>query len=378
MNMQTEKKNPFTPNFGQVPLEIAGRNDVINSLEYAFSNAPGDPALTSILVGARGNGKTALMSYIGKQMRTNGWIVVHTSCIPGMLEDIYIQTIRETKELLSTEKSYKVSATLKASFAILSGEIRIQPESISNASNWRLRITEIIEELNKLGIGLIITIDELDPKLDEMTTFASVYQMLIREERKVALIMAGLPNKVSGFLNNEKITFMRRATKFTLTAIPKYDVRNAFKATVERGGKTIAEEALDIAVDAINGFPFMLQLVGYRSFIAAGTRKRITKEDVRAGIAIAKNDLKDRVLKSTLDEISDTGIVFLQAMANDTEPSTISSVAKAMNQMESYVRTYHNRLLERGVIMDTSVVRGNKKFVFALPYMKEYLEEYER
>ena len=44
------------------------------------------------------------------------------------------------------------------------------------------------------------------------------------------------------------------------------------KRTIEDSGKRIEERALDQAVRTIGGFPFMMQLVGYRSWQEAGLK----------------------------------------------------------------------------------------------------------
>ena len=59
--MSARIRNPFTPSFGQIPLYMAGRDLVIDEIMRAFENGVGDPNLSTILIGARGSGKTALM-----------------------------------------------------------------------------------------------------------------------------------------------------------------------------------------------------------------------------------------------------------------------------------------------------------------------------
>ena len=64
--------NPFTPNFGQAPLYIAGRSFLTGEIERALDRGLGDPALASILVGPRGTGKTALLSHLGSYAEGHG------------------------------------------------------------------------------------------------------------------------------------------------------------------------------------------------------------------------------------------------------------------------------------------------------------------
>lgn len=57
-------RNPFTPTFGAVPIYLAGRQRVLENMRQAFADRYGNPNLSTILIGARGTGKTALMSCI--------------------------------------------------------------------------------------------------------------------------------------------------------------------------------------------------------------------------------------------------------------------------------------------------------------------------
>jgi len=367
-------KNPFTPSFGQIPCQIAGRKDVMTELDYAFDNAPGDPSLTSVFVGARGTGKTALLTYYAKEMAGEGWISVNVFCLPGMMEDIYLQTMRNAAHLLDVESTTNITATVKAAVAGFGGELKLEKEKKEALSNWRTRMTDLIQKLNAIGTGLLITIDEINPKEPEMTQFIAVYQMWIREERKVALLMAGLPNNVSSLISSGDISFLRRASQYEFPMIPEYEVADCFRHTIEIGGKSIGDEALDIATEAIGGFPFMLQLVGYRAFMHAGENAEVSAEDVTEGIRMAVRDLKYRVLKPTLDEVSDMGISFLRAMAEDEESSLMTDIAERLGKTASYVSTYRGRLIAQGVIE----ARGRNQVVYALPFLREFLSEYGR
>ena len=70
--MSARIRNPFTPSFGQIPLYMAGRDLVIDEIMRAFENGVGDPNLSTILIGARGSGKTALMSLLAHEAQGFG------------------------------------------------------------------------------------------------------------------------------------------------------------------------------------------------------------------------------------------------------------------------------------------------------------------
>lgn len=352
---------------------MAGRDELISELLYAYDNAPGDPALTTILIGARGTGKTALMTYVANRAQEQGWISVNVTCMKGMLEDIYLQTLRNANHILNADgKGGLAKLSVKASAGIISTETDFKYPRDDTAANWRIRVTDVLEKLNEQNVGLLITIDEVNPALDEMILFAGIYQLLIREERKIALLMAGLPHNVSLLLNDVSVSFLRRSSQKYLGRIEDYDVEKAFQETAESGGKRVTANALKLASEGIYGFPFMLQLVGFRAWKESGDKTEINSNDIAAGICLAKKDMETRVLKTTLDEVPDVGLQFLTAMLKDKESSSLSDIAQRMGKSSSYVSNYRKRLLDQGLIEQSA--RG--KIQFALPMLRNYLEEY--
>ena len=141
-------KNPFTPTFGSVPPFLAGREHILRDINRGFINGPGDPNLSTIFTGARGTGKTALLSLLSETALEHGWIAANVSAMPGMLEDI----IERTKEAAD---SY-----LSQSHARMNG-VQIGPVGIDwtyvqeAQGNWRTCMNGIFRQLEKHGIGLL-------------------------------------------------------------------------------------------------------------------------------------------------------------------------------------------------------------------------------
>lgn len=360
-------KNPFTPNFGQVPLVLAGRDGLISELSYALDNVPGDPSQTSILIGARGTGKTALLRTMVNRANAGSWVAVSVSCLSGMLEDIIEQVGRTAQKRLPAKSDKRLTGVTVGSVLGLEWEYRD-----GQRPNWRSRMSDVLDELDKQGLGLLIAVDEIDPELDEMIQLAAIYQQFVGEGRRVALLMAGLPHRVSGLLEDKSVSFLRRSAQYHLEALDDEDVRAAFLQTVDLSGKAIDDSALDEAIKKIAGFPYMLQLVGYRSWQVTGDDAVIDDDDVDSGATMAERDIRTRVLKATLDELSDGDLAFLHAMLDGDGPMTSSDIAKVMGKSSGYVSTYKRRLLDQGVIK--TLPRG--RMDFALPSLRSYLPDY--
>ncbi len=357
-------KNPFTPTFGSVPPFMAGREQILQDIENAFDNGPGDPNLSTIFTGARGTGKTALLTYLSQAALSHGWISANVSAMPGMLEDI----IERANEAASEFVTQRNGARLKG---ITVGGLGLDWEyQGSGEGNWRSRMNALLKQLEKYDIGLLITIDEVSVNNEEMLQLASVYQHFVREGRKTALLVAGLPYKVSALLRDDSVSFLRRSQQHQLGRIPDFEIADALIKTIQEAGKTIEGKAVERAVSAIDGFPFMMQLVGYRTWNAAGEASTITEANVEEGSKLAQPEMRDRILETTYRELSEGDLRFLAAMLSDPSESRVSEVAKRMGVSSNYASQYKRRLLDQGVIGE----RGRGIVAFDIPAFREFLE----
>lgn len=61
-------QNPFTPSFGEIPLFLAGREQLMGVFEEAFKAEERRPELTTLLSGPRGMGKTTVLSVLSQEV----------------------------------------------------------------------------------------------------------------------------------------------------------------------------------------------------------------------------------------------------------------------------------------------------------------------
>ena len=83
-----------------------------------------------------------------------------------------------------------------------------------------------------------MTIDEVNPSIEEMTTLVAAFQHFLDEGKRVALIMAGLPYAVTSLLSGKSTSFLRRAARYELQALNDYEVEEALIRTMRDGGKS--------------------------------------------------------------------------------------------------------------------------------------------
>lgn len=361
-------RNPFRPTAGATPPLLVGRDDLLEEFGEALEDGPGAPGRLAVFTGARGVGKTVMLTEAGDQAARLGWITLAETATPGMISRLRRTT---TRTLHQVDPSTAPGRSLTGlTLPVVGGGVSMSPPP-AEVADWRAELGMLFDVLEPRGSGLLITVDEVHHGArDELRNLAATVQHLIRDDREVALVMAGLPSAVSEMLNDDVLTFLRRADRLDLGDVALDDVADALRATIVAGGRTIDDDALTEATTATGGYPFMIQLVGYHLWRRAD-EDRIDLGVARAGIAAARKRLGSLVHATALADLSVVDRTYLIAMARDDGDSSTGEIARRMGVTPYYASTYRARLIAAGVIEPTR--HGYVRF--SMPYLREYLRE---
>jgi hypothetical protein len=208
----------------------------------------------------------------------------------------------------------------------------------------RNRIELLTGLLAENQTGLLITLDEIHHnQIGELRELATTVQHAFREERQLAFVGAGLASAVSDVVNDDVLTFLRRAEGHALGSVGPDDVRRALSEPVEAAGRTIADNALAAMVDGTRGYPFLIQLVGAQTWRLHPTRAEIAIEDARQGVANALRRLGSLIYEPALADASAIDKFFLLAMAKDNGPSKMAVIQGRLNVDVNYASQYRRR-----------------------------------
>ena len=360
-------ENPFKPTAGGEPPLLIGRNSIIRDFEKGLDNGIGAPGRIMLITGARGTGKTVMLTVFGDKARARRWDVIEETASEGLCERL-VNELHSHEGLLDR-------LTIRPSLGVAGvslglGEAELSPKRMPET--LRKAMAARIDTLKKHHAGLLISIDETQAAdRDDLIAIATAVQHQIRERRDIAIVFAGLPQMISDLFNDQVITFLRRAKTNTLTDVPITEVKDAFAQTFASSGMTITDRQLGVAAETTAGYPYMIQLVGYHIWDAADMRNAdtITDQDVHDGITAARTDLNNAVCIPELHGLSANDRAYLKAMSQDNGPSSTAEVAERMGKTPNYAATYRKRLLDACVIRETA--RGEVDF--AVPFLREYL-----
>ena len=362
-------RNPFKPTAGATPPLLVGRDEVLEEFVESLEDGPGAPGRLALFTGTRGVGKTVMLTEVGDQALRHGWVTLAETATPGLVGRLQHEVTRALHDAdPTTAPSRSVTGV---TLPVIGGGVTVSAPPAA-VVEWRHELGRLLDVLEGNGAGLLITVDEVHRGArDDLRDLAATVQHLIREDRDIALAMAGLPSSVSDLLNDDVLTFLRRATRFELEDVPLDAVRDALLATITQEGRTITDDALDEATQATGGYPFMIQLVGYYVWRKA-SGDVIDLAAVRSGVPAARKRLGSTVHESALADLSNVDRTYLVAMSQDPGESSTGEVARRLGETPYYASTYRARLIAAGVIESTR--RGYVDF--AIPYLREYLREH--
>jgi len=194
-------------------------------------------------------------------------------------------------------------------------------DDIKENYGFMVKLSLLVDELAKHGKGLLFLIDEVQSNTPEMREFATAYQHMIGDGKDIAVAMAGLPAALSLVLNDEVLTFLNRSLKVRLEPLPLNEVRAFFAESFNAVGKQVTPDILEALVQAIKGYPYQLQLIGYYALKYADGTDVIDGQIADLVIRSARHDMVDTVLVTALAPLSDNDIAFLKAMSKDSDVS---------------------------------------------------------
>ncbi len=365
-------RNPFHAGFGVSPPLLVGRDTEIADFDEALDDGPGAAGRATLYTGPRGAGKTVMLNAVEDRARARGWLVISETASPGFITRITTQHLPRLLRDFDPQAVQRRLTGLSAPMSIGS----ISWESLQThivAAGLRNQLETLTDLLAPQETGVLITLDELHHnQVSELREIATTVQHAFREDREVAFVGAGLAAAVSDVMNDEVLTFLRRADRRHLGSVSRTDVERALREPIEDSGRSIDVEALHVMAEGTGGYPFLVQLVGAQTWRRHPAAPRITVEDARAGLASARRRLGSLIHAPALAGASDIDKSFLLAMARDEGPSKMADIQQRLGVDVNYASQYRLRLIAAELIEPTR--RGYVDF--ALPYLREYLREH--
>jgi hypothetical protein len=311
-------------------------------------------------------GKTVLLIELAERAKEYDFIVVRVVAGETMLDEI-IEGIQIAGERLTEGKKIPIKSVNAGALGFSVG--LTFTDEIQKNYGFATKLSLLCEEMTNRKKGVLFLIDEIRASTPEMRIFATTYQRLVGDGMNVAVAMAGLPNAISSVLNDKILTFLNRANKTILNPFEISEVSACYAKAFRELDIEFDANTLDIAASATDGYPYLLQLVGYYLLKFLDGDTKLTSTTVELAVSHSKRALGSDVILPCLNPLSAEDKRFLKAMAVDSDESRVSDIRDRLQVGKSHVQTYRKRLMEAGLIHSLS--RGT--LAFSIPYLGKYL-----
>lgn len=382
-------RNPFAPGAGTPPPELAGRDDLRESLHVALERARiGRPAKSAMLVGLRGVGKTVLLDRIREDAEAAGIHTVRIEApegrsLPALLAPQLRQALLRLSQVAAAKDQAVRGLRALAGFArklkVTFGDIEVgfdyDPEpGLADNGDLEHDLQALIEQVGlaakSAGTALAIFIDELQ-YVEEAQLAALITAMHRTEQRQlpVVLVGAGLP-QLRGRMGNAK-SYAERLFDFPeIGPLPPLAANRAIEKPLEDEGVCIAPDALAQILSLTQGYAYFLQQWGSHTWRAAASSP-ITMADVAAASVTAVAALDESFFRVRFDRLTPKEKKYLRAMAElGPGPHRSGDVAACYEANVSSLAPTRSSLIGKGMVWSPN--HGDT--AFTVPMFDEFMK----
>lgn len=341
--------NPYSLAFGKEPGELLNRYpdniDIIENFESDNSNH------VYMITGIRGSGKTVMMTSIAKHFKNDkSWIVLDLSPDIDLLSS-FASELGNNKDIYKKLKLEKISVSLYG--------INIEIKNVPPITDAKIAVTRMLEIAKKENKKVLVTIDEVINN-NSVKIFTSIFQILLREELPVYLLMTGLHENIRALQDEKTLTFLYRAPRIELQPINLGTIARNYRKTFEIDDISSREMA-----SLTCGYPFAFQVLGYLTWEENGNYKDT--------LDTYKEHLYDYVYDKLWNELSPKEQQIVIGISELKERST-EKIKEKLELKQNEFNPYRKRLLDKGILYSPN----RAKLEFTLPFFDEFvLENYQ-
>ena len=340
-------ENPFTMDFGREPNEFIPRLKAMDELVGAFISEL-SPQHIAMITGVRGSGKTVFMTNACKRISELGnWTTVELSPEQDLLESL-------VKKLANERTLSKIFQHTQINLSFFGVGLKV--EGAPPVSDPEVALERMLDSMNKHHRRVLIAIDEVVNN-HSMRVFSSIFQILLRKDLPVFLLMTGLFENIRALQDQKTLTFLYRAPRIALMPLNIGIMADRYQAIfqLERN------QALQMAKET-RGYSFAFQLLGFYTWQYPSDPKRVR--------SLYKQHLVEYVYEKIWTEMSEGDRKVAKAMAEVPDGNT-KAIRALLNMETNQFNPYRIRLIRKGIADgDTYGV-----LKFALPMFEEFVQE---
>lgn len=380
--------NPFAPGAGTPPPELAGRDDLRETIRVAIERTRRSlPTKSILMVGLRGVGKTVLLDRMREDAEAAG---IHTirieapesRSLPALLApQLRLALLRLSRNEQVKDLAHRAlralagfAKALKVKYEDIEVGIDFEPEAgLADNGDLEHDLQALLETVGltaqKAGTALVLFIDELQyVREEELAALITAMHRTAQRRLPVVLVGAGLP-QLRGRMGQAK-SYAERLFDFPeIGALPPPAAKIAISKPAAAEGVKVNEDALEQIVQETHGYPYFLQEWGKHAWDTAA-QSPITRHDVELASKAAIAALDESFFRVRFDRLTPVEKGYLRAMAElGPGPHRSGDIAEKLGRKVTSLGPTRNQLLAKGMIWSPS--HGDT--AFTVPLFDEFM-----
>ena len=381
--------NPFNPGAGTPPLELVGRDPILQQADVALERIKRGRSERSLLfVGLRGVGKTVLLREVRRRALDKGYAVEMIEAqedqtlahllVPALRRllldlDAGKKTIAAVKRGLRTLRSFL--GTIKVSSHEVEVTLGVDPErGRADSGDLESDLKDLLVALGEAARGaerpIAVLIDELQylPRGDLAALIRSLHAVA-QEGLPLVLFGAGLPQLFSQV--GEAKSYAERLFRFAqIDRLSHSDSDEVVRGPVQKEGASVTQDALAEIYTQTKGYPYFLQEWGYRAWNLA-PKDNIDIKVARAATSLALIELDHQFFRVRFDRVTPGEREYMRALAELGEGIHRSGeVADFVGKTTNQLGPVRDSLIRKGMIF--SPAHGD--IAFTVPLFDHFMK----
>lgn len=365
--------NPYAPGAGTPPPELAGRDELLRTVDIATQRIrAGRQAKSVLLIGLRGVGKTVLLDRMREQAESAGLHTLRIEAPEGRsLPAILAPQLRQALLRLSRSEQARdlgrralralagFAKSLKLKYSDIEVGIDFDPEpGLADNGDLEHDLQALLETAGRAahaaGTALILFVDELQYVPEEqLASLITALHRCAQQQVPVMLVGAGLP-QLPGQMGRAK-SYAERLFDYPFVGpLDEAAARDALEVPARELGVEYEPAATQRILAATEGYPYFLQEWGKHAWDVA-TTSPITVQDVELASKEALAALDESFFRVRFDRLTPSERRYLRAMAElGPGPHRSGDIAAKLDRKVTALGPTRNQLIAKGMVWSPS------------------------
>lgn len=380
--------NPFSPGAGTQPPELAGRDELRETVRVATERVRlGSPSKSVLMVGLRGVGKTVLLDRMRDAAEAAGIQTMRIEApenrsLPALLApELRMALLRLSRNARAKDLATRAlrglagfAQALKIKYHDIEVGLDFDPEpGLADNGDLEHDLQALLETAGvaaqEARTALVMFIDELQyVKEVELAALITALHRMAQRGLPVVLVGAGLP-QLRGRTGDAK-SYAERLFDFPVVGpLAAPAARIAITKPAAAHAVAVDDDALERIIQETHGYPYFLQEWGKHAWDMAAASP-ITLQDVERASKIAVAALDESFFRVRFDRLTPVEKKYLRAMAElGPGPHRSGDIADNLIRKVTSLGPTRNQLISKGMIWSPS--HGDT--AFTVPLFDEFM-----